>query len=113
MPNTIKVIRGDTYTIQQEFTNKETGEAIDVSSNTFWFTVKEKFTDADVSAKIQKTGPDFSISTNKVTLVLSATDTKITPGSYWYDFQYKTPSGAILTVVRGDFIVGSEVTISG
>ena len=107
-----EVIKGDSYTLQWTFTYKTDGSAFDPSSFDFWFTVKEDFTDLDAAAEIQKTTSDFTVSSNVVSLILSPSDTKFTPGSYWFDFQVKNGSD-IRTLSRGQFIVKSEVTISG
>lgn len=106
-----EVIRGDTQTVQIDFTEYPDEDPADISSWEFWLTVKKRLTDIDAQAVIQKAPENFSISSGVASVVLSSSDTKIPVGSYFYDVQVKI-GGAIFTPIRGRLIIKSEVTLS-
>lgn len=115
MARDIIVTKGDTNTLQWIFRPSST---YDMSSFEWTFTVKENLTDLDAAAKIQKLNASFSVTSASnvytVEVTLSASDTKIDAGTYYYDLQF-TDGANVFTVppAPGVFIVRSEVTISG
>ena len=109
----LRIVKGTTTTIEIEPIDDETEESIDLSANEFWFTVKKKFTDTDAEAVIQKVDADFTKTATKISVVLSATDTKIPAGHYYYGIQYKKPQGDIVEPRPARLVIESEVTISG
>ena len=109
----LSAIIGDTETITATFTD-DNGDAIDVSTYDFFFTLKTDYNVTDTNATIKKEPADFSISgagSNVATVVLSDTETKIAIGTYVYDIQYKDASGKITTFAIGDYVFSNEVTI--
>ena len=107
----IQIRKGDTHTLTWVFTDPDTSEQINVSTYEFTFTVKKRFTQADSIASIQKTDGSFTKSNGTITLVLSASDTKLAAGSYVADLQYNN-SGVIVTPTTFNITILEEVTIS-
>lgn len=111
----LTIYRGDSKTWNLNFTNSS-GQAIDITDYTIFFTVKKKnsYTDDpdDTDAIIKK---DISIHTAPVTgqsqLVLQPSDTNTAvPAVYVYDMQLKDGSGNILTFISGLFTITADVT---
>ena len=64
--------------------------AVDITGYTFLFTVKEKISDTDANAIIQKEITSHSDPTNGITqIALDSADTKDLSGKYLYDYQWK------------------------
>ncbi len=107
----IEVIRGDTRTISATFTDSS-GDALDLTGGTVFFTVNSNNSPSDdSSASIEKDITSFSAPTSGVaTFTLSSTDTNITPGNYWYDCQFVSPSGVVTSLKKQKFVVTSDIT---
>lgn len=110
-----QVYRGDTpMPFNVNFTDLDTGNPIDITGWTVWFTVRQSpastKTTNDTDAPISKEYPGSNIGT--VSVVLTSEDTDITPNTYYYDIQYKKANQAIKTIGVGEFIVLAEVTRS-
>ena len=84
--------------IQETITVRVNGAPIDITGYTFYFTVKTTPDDVvdDSTALIQKTWTTHSNPTAGETILLvDAADTDIPKGTYFYDIQYKSPSGLV------------------
>ena len=82
-----------------------------------WFTLKEKYSDADASAKIRLDSSDsseidiYDAAGGKCYIKVKNTHTQnLTPGAYVYDVQVKRSNGDIGTVLWGTFAVVDDVT---
>jgi hypothetical protein len=101
--------------------NYEDGSAADLTGAKMWFTVKEKASDPDTAALIEKRntaagGSDSEIKiTNptggaaEVYIVPDDTD-EINPGIYSYDVQVMLASGKTYTIVRDRITFKEDVT---
>jgi len=108
--NQISVFRGDDKTFNFTFKDGD-GAAINIENWTIYFTVKENATDADDDAKIKKdikehTTPGSGISN----FSLSNAETDLDPKEYYYDFQIKKDDGIIRTLIKGEFLVHTDIT---
>lgn len=93
----IEIIRGDSSSIEL------TLEGIDLTGATVFFTAKAEIdNDADDStAAIAVEVTDHDNPTGGHTIIpLSASDTNVTPGEYWYDIQVKDSDGTTITSIR-------------
>lgn len=93
----IELIRGDSSSI--DFTL----EGVDLTGATVFFTAKSVIdNDADDStAAIAVEVTSHDDPTNGHTIIpLSATDTNVTPGEYFYDIQVKASDGTTITSIR-------------
>ena len=80
------IIRGDTYSIGLRLSG------LDLTGTTVFFTVKPELTDdaGDTTAVISVEVTDHDDPTNGHTIIpLSASDTEVDPGEYYYDIQVK------------------------
>ena len=103
MASDLRIYRGDSKTWELEFKN-EAGTPIDITGWTVYFTVKERDTDTDLNAKINKTIILHSDPTNgKTNIVLIPADTINLKGIYYYDIRIKTVAGTISTVESDSF----------
>lgn len=103
----IDIIRGDTVSI--DFTI----EGVDLTDATVFFTAKPALTnDADdSSAVIAVEVTDHIDPTGGVTAIpLSADDTDVTPGEYYYDIQVKKADGTIVSIPARKLEVFADVT---
>lgn len=110
---TIKaVIRGDTRQINCTFLQSDGATPINLTGGTAYFTVNsDDDPDSDSSAVIQKSATSFTDAVNgQHTFTLTATDTRITPGTYWYDAEFVDSLGNVLSSYRGKFLVQSDIT---
>jgi len=70
------------------------GVAKNITDWTIYFVVKKNFSDSDAQAKINKKVTNHSDPTNGKTLIqLTASDTNLTPGQYYYSMDYKDDEG--------------------
>lgn len=106
----IEIYRGDDKTLNLTFRDSA-GNPINLSGSTIYFTAKKKLEFDDDKAVIQK---DVTAHTNNTAgtsaIVLTNTDTSITPDTYLYDIQYKTAGGVISTVLTDELIIKPDVT---
>lgn len=69
--------------------NDSAGDPIDITGYTFLFTVKNKLSDSDGNALIQKEITNHSDPTNGVTeITLVPADTNNQGGNFFYDYQW-------------------------
>jgi hypothetical protein len=111
MANKIKVYRGDDKDIVLTITDG--GTPLNITGYKVYMTVKTSTEDTDANAKIAKTVTSHTTPASGITTVsLTNTDTDISPGSYYYDVQYKDTNNKIKTIIFGDFVVLPDVTRS-
>jgi len=85
----LEIIRKSTKAYKLIFTKD--GLSTDITGWTIYFTVKESMEDSDENAKIAKTITTHANALSGIALVeLTAADTDIAKGNYWYSFDYKT-----------------------
>ena len=105
----LEIIRGGDYTIPIQV-NDADGNAIDITGQTLFFTVKHNAIDDDDDAIISK---DITVHATPAsglsTLILSDTDTDVNPGRYVYDFKRQDGATSI-PYTGGEFVVSSGVT---
>lgn len=106
------VIRGDTRIVNLTFLESDGSTPVNLAGGTVYFTVNTSSDPADdTTVAFQKIATNFtSPSTGQHTFTLTHSDTNITPGTYWYDSQFKDAVGNYLSSYRGKFIVQSDVT---
>lgn len=96
---------GDDY--DHQFTVQRAGSALDLTSATLWFTVKDDLTDNDSEALLQydSTVPaNIEITTplnGEFTIHLNDTDTAELRGAWNYDIKAKLGTGKILRIAYG------------
>lgn len=115
--NKLSIYRGDDASIQ--FTIKdEDGDAIDITNDTIFFTVKTAKNStaagsADSTALIEKengVGGHTTPTSGITTFTLTDADTAIAPGTYYYDVQRVDSGGLVSTIVVDEFEILAEVT---
>jgi hypothetical protein len=110
----ITLNRGDskTYVVTCKYTS--TGEAINITGWTVFFTVKKNTNSndsTDTDAIIKKTITSHTDPTNGITTIsLTSDDTDIPSCSYMYDIQVKDASGNIGSTIADKFNVRGDVT---
>ena len=96
------------------------GAAYDLTGHNIWFTAKQSFLDADVSAVFQKstTGGGIVITSalnGRAQITISPIDTEgLTniKSLLVYDCQVESPGGDVYTVSYGNLIVLPDVTLT-
>jgi hypothetical protein len=107
----LELIRRDTATIEVTITDTA-GNAVDLTGCTVFFTVKKKPNQADASAVISKEVSVFDDPLLGIALInLSASDTDIVSGVYWYDVQLKKADGTIVSKVRDQIEIVQDITV--
>lgn len=107
----LTIIRGDDINITLAFTDTD-GDPVDLTGSTLFFTVKEKLSDVDDDAVIEKDVTSHTNPTGGVTvLALTSTDTDINAGSYYWDIQIKNEAGKIASSQKGLLKVLQDVTL--
>jgi hypothetical protein len=108
---TLTIIKGDDKT--WAITVKDSSAvAIDITGWTIFFSVKSSRSDLDATAILTKaitshTTPAIGLSS----LVLDDTDTvNLLAGDYWYDLQFKSSTGLIMSSEAGIFSIDQDVT---
>ena len=110
-PQNLTAYRGDDFGVRLEFTNDSDGTAIPITGWEIFFTIKNKKTDTDDQAIIQKNVTAFFDAPGGIALVtLTNLETANLHGSYFYDFQYKDSAGAIQTIVSGTITFLTDIT---
>lgn len=108
--------RGDTKKYRLKVRDKKTGDPISVDGGELFFTLKQSKTDDDVNAILQKstTGSetDPTNPTGEVEMILSSSEADVTPGSYYYDFQFVSSSGEVYTLLSDKVKVLADITRS-
>lgn len=101
------IIRGDSVAI--DFTLP----GVDLTGATVFFTAKPALTDdaTDSSAVISVEVVSHTDPTAGVTVIpLTASDTSVTPGIYFYDIQIKKASGDIMSIPARKMRIWADVT---
>ena len=106
----LEMFRGDTKTIN--LTVSSNGVAVNLTGATVRLTVKTSVTDEDVAAVLQKTVTTHTVPLDgETSIVIAPADTNaVTPAVYVYDVQLKQSSGAISTLLFGEFRINADVT---
>ena len=107
--------RGDTVPYAVTFT--ENGAAKDISNMIMFITLKVNKTDTDANAALQKKHT-FPADANSVagtgSVILTSTETNITPRRYYYDIQLVDPSGSpvvVTTLAQGTVDVLQDISV--
>jgi len=89
----------------------EEGVVVDLTGSTFFFTVKEKISDSDDSAKLKKDVTSHTYpESGQTQITLSATDTTSLLGNYVYSIKIKTTTGLIYTLCEGSVTFQQEAS---
>jgi len=108
--------RGDTKKYRLKVKDKQTGKPISVHNGQLFVTFKINKTDEDMDAVLQKsvmaTEADQLDPTGEVEIVLSSSETDIEPVTYYYDFQFVSSSGEVVTVLSDKVKVLADITRS-
>lgn len=107
----LKITRGDTSEITARFVDSS-GDAIDLTGGTVFFTANAtKAPTTDDAAVITKDITSFSDPTSGVqTITFSSTDTNITPGTYFYDIQFVSASGTVISNKADKLVISPDIT---
>lgn len=109
---TISIVRRDDKTINITCRNADTGNPIDITGYSIFFTVKSNTGQSDDDALISKKVTSHTDPTNGQTSInLTHDDTNIEEGSYLYDFQLVSPGNIVSSVEHDVFNVLNDVTI--
>lgn len=106
--------RGDTKIYDIVITD-DTGNPIDITGSTIWFTLKSDPTSDDTNAEIQKVITTHIDAPNgKTQVVLSKNDTEhlVPEMYYYYDFQWVTNTGDVQTIMKDKVKVLQDITRS-
>lgn len=110
--------RGDTRTLKVSITDEASGEAIDISGHSLWFTLKNDPADLDAAAVLQVSAVmpnDANSAAGIGFLTMSSTDTDgLTPGRYYYDLQWVQPGSppVVKTIEAGKVRVLADITLT-
>lgn len=86
------------------------GDAIDITGYTFYFTIKENKSDTYANALLAKTYTNtVDPETGIITITLTASDTNITPGDYFYDIEYKVAT-EVFTLQDGQVTILQDIS---
>ena len=104
----LELVRNTTKAYEVNFTKNGTPE--DITGWTVYFTVKSKMSDSDLNAKIKKAITTHDNPTTGVALIeLTASDTDIVAGNYYYSIDYKDADGNIGVLYNGRLLVREPV----
>jgi hypothetical protein len=107
----INIIRRDDTTITTTCKDSS-GNPIDITGYSVFFTVKSEPNQPDSDALISKKVTSHSNPTQGIThITLTHDDTNIDEGDYIYDFQLVTPGGAVSSSQRDTITVTNDITI--
>jgi hypothetical protein len=109
--------RGDTKKYKLVVKSKDSGEAISVDGGKLYFTLKKSQSQTDDEAALQivadGTETDPLTPEGIVYMTVPASDTKtLTPGDFYYDFQFVSASGEVTTVLAGKVKVMKDTTLT-
>lgn len=111
MANRMEIIKRDDSDFQLTFKDID-GNAIDLTNGVVFFTVKKVKIDTDVNAIIKKEITTFDDASSGIALLsLTAEETDISAGDYWFDIQLKDSNGKITSSSAGRFLVMQDITI--
>ncbi len=93
------IIRGDNHDIEVTFYESDGVTPVNLTGGAVFFTVNADSEPTDnTDAVIAKKVTSHSDPTDGTTLIeLSATDTNIAPGTYYYDIQFVDSNGRVLS----------------
>lgn len=85
---------------------------LDITGYKFYFTLKDSKADPDNEALISLEWTTHSAPTQGKTefVIPSSSTVNLKPGQYYWDIQFKTPSGSVRTVVDGIAELIEQVT---
>jgi len=101
-------VRGDSWTFEITIQDQN-NQAIDISSNEYWLTLKSDIDQTDDNAALQL-GPVSGGLAGIVTISATPLQTEIAPQSYKYDLQEVTSEGKVNTLLLGKVKVVKDVT---
>ena len=111
--NIITINRGDTYSRTINLKDSA-GDLIDATNYTIYFTVRKHIastsSSSDTDALIYKTVVGDASGVH--TLTVTAAETNIEPGSYFYDIQIKKSDNTISSSIASSFVVNGDITRS-
>lgn len=107
----ITIIRGDTTSI--DFTLTDGGTPVDLTGSTVFFTAKPALTN-DVSDNTAVISVEVTSHTDptagETSIPLTASDTDVTPGEYYYDIQIKDATTNIISIEPRLLEIVADVT---
>jgi len=92
--------RGNTVYWTCYFTDDD-GDAIDITGATVSFIMKSNYTDDDADALISKTATLTDPTAGECQFLLTSTNTDITAGEYYGEYQYVSSGGDVTTLQNG------------
>jgi len=100
----LSIIQGDSKTYTLTFRDAA-GTALNITGWTVYFTVKQNYTDPDVSAILSKTVTVHTDPTHGITAIeLEHADTEnLASGNYFYSIQTLTNASKFYTLLRGNY----------
>ena len=103
IPGIANFYRGDTKKYKVLIRDKVTGDPISIDGGTLFVTFKKLKADTDAEAAISLlflgAEADPENPTGEIIATLSATDTTVDPGKYFYDFQFVSSAGEVTTIL--------------
>lgn len=106
----LTIIKGDTTPISVTLKDSA-GVAIDITGATVFFTVKENKEKSDNYAVIKKDVTSHTDPTAGITVInLTAAETSVKAGSYFWDIQIKYDDGTIQSTTSGICDIVQDVT---
>jgi len=107
----IRRLRGDTKPIPKILKSDDTGLAVNITGYTFVLTVDTQQNPPDaVTQQFQISGSIIDGPAGKVQFQPSLGQADQTPGTYWYDIQITEASGAIVTLLKGKWLIRQDIT---
>jgi hypothetical protein len=90
----------------------DSGTPIDITGDTFYFTVKEQYDDdaTDAASIISKSVSVVSGTTGQTQFTITENDTSIEPKTYFYDVWRKVSTGSQYVIKQGKFLVRKTAT---
>lgn len=107
----IEMYRGDSYPITFTVTDKDTGEAIDLTGASAILTVDTLKSPVDNTTKVFSVNGviDADPLTGKVSFTPTTGNTA-TVGRYFYDVQLTLPGGSVRTIAKSTFTITMDIT---
>ena len=117
MAKNIKIIRGNTQTVQLTVRDSEQAQAV-APTDTIYFTAKPKYDEdstdsAAVIAKTMNAGGVLDPNTGVVVFKLTADETNKAPGKYVYDLVLKQADTDRVTLLEGKLTIRPAATLRG
>lgn len=116
-PNSVhSIVRGDSYELDIPVIERETGDPLDITGTSFWFTAKRSLFDDDADAVIAKDMTDGIAIIDgpggraRVFIEPADTDSLTKRTVLRYDVQWKDADDAVYTIDAGDLVVELDVT---